>query len=153
MTGVQTCALPIYRIVFEMVGLPENIPQPRILELSAVLRNHSRAIIARFSPEHGNFPAYRAAGLHAVGIDVFSMGKTENMMVKDMEKFVKNAKQNELKTYIHGIRSISLLTAAISIGFDYLDGYALGSVVDQAQDIRGFSMADAYLEYQKRQRN
>lgn len=137
------------RIVFEMVGLPENIPQPRILELTSALRRSSRAVIARFSPEHGNFPAYRTAGLHAVGIDVFSMTKNERALIKDMETFVVNAKENQLRTYAHGIRSISLLTAAICTGFDYLDGYALSSVATGALDVHGFSLAAPYLEYQR----
>lgn len=137
------------RIVFEMVGLPENIPQPRILELTSALRRSSRAVIARFSPDHGNFPAYRTAGLHAVGIDVFSQTKSERLLIKDMETFVTNAKDNQLRTYAHGIRSISLLTAAICSGFDYLDGYALSSVATGAMDVRGFSLAAPYLEYQR----
>jgi len=137
------------RIVFEMVGLPENIPQPRILELTSALRSHSRAIIARFSADHGNFPAYRTAGLHAVGIDVFNPSKSEKMLIKDMETFVTNAKQNQLRTYAHGVRSISLLTATICAGFDYLDGYALSSVATGALDVKGFSLAAPYQAYLK----
>ncbi|HEY9081485.1 hypothetical protein [Magnetovibrio sp.] len=137
------------RIVFEMVGLPENIPQPRILEFTSSLRRSSRAVIARFSPDHGNFPAYRTAGLHAVGIDVFSQTKSERMLIKDIETFVSNAKENQLRTYAHGIRSISLLTAAICTGFDYLDGYALSSIATGALDVQGFSLAAPYLNYQR----
>jgi len=137
------------RVVFEMVGLPENIPQPRILELTSALRSHSRAIIARFSADHGNFPAYRTAGLHAVGIDVFNPSKSEKMLIKDMETFVINAKQNQLRTYVHGVRSISLLTATICAGFDYLDGYALSSVASGALDVKGFSLAAPYHAYVK----
>jgi len=144
------------RIVFEMVGLPENIPQQRILELTSALRRYSRAIIARFSHDHGNFPAYRTAGLHAVGVDVFTLTKNESAptkneraLIKDMETFVLNAKENQLRTYAHGIRSISLLTAAICAGFDYLDGYALSSVATGALDVQGFSLAAPYLEYQR----
>ena len=137
------------RIVFEMVGLPENIPQPRILELTSALRSHSRAIIARFSADHGNFPAYRTAGLHAVGIDVFNPAKPEKMLIKDMETFVANAKQNQLRTYAHGVRSVSLLTATICAGFDYLDGYALSSVASGALDVKGFSLSAPYQAYQR----
>lgn len=137
------------RIVFEMVGLPESIPQPRILELTSALRRSSRAVIARFSSDHGNFPAYRTAGLHAVGIDVFSQAISERGLIKDMENFVTNAKENQLRTYAHGIRSISLLTAAICAGFDYLDGYALSSIATGALDVRGFSLAAPYLDYQR----
>lgn len=137
------------RIVFEMVGLPDNIPQPRILELTSALRSHSRAIIARFSVDHGNFPAYRTAGLHAVGIDLFNLNKPEKALIKDLEQFVENAKQNQLRTYVHGLRTISMLTASICAGFDYLDGYALSSVATGALDVKGFSLAAPYLQYQK----
>jgi len=138
------------RIIFEMVGLPENIPQPRILELTSALRSYSRAIIARFSVDHGHFPAYRTAGLHAVGIDVSNETNSEKALIRDMETFVSHAKQNQLRTYAHGIRSRSLLSAAICAGFDYLDGYALSSIVTGAHDVHPYDLRSPWVAYQKK---
>lgn len=127
------------RIVYELVGVPDHIPQSRMLEFTAALKPHCRAIMARFPPTHGAFESYRSVGLHAVGVDLYSPNKTEKAMLKTLEQFIDHAHQTQLRTYAHGIHSISLYTSAVCAGFDYLDGYALSSVVDKAKDITSFS--------------
>lgn len=127
------------RIVFELVGAPDHIPQSRMLEFTSALKPHCRAIIARFPPSHGAFESYRSVGLHAVGVDLYSPDKAEKTIFKSLQQFIEHAQQTQLKTYAHGIHSVSLYTAAVTAGFDYLDGYALSSVADEAKDIVPFS--------------
>lgn len=136
------------RIVFELVGVPDHIPQSRMLEFTAALKPHCRAIIARFPPSHGEFEAYRSVGLHAVGIDLYAPDKTEKNLFKSLEQFIEHAHQTQLRTYAHGIHRVSLYTAAVCAGFDYLDGYALSSVVDEATDIESFSYDMLYRDIQ-----
>lgn len=132
------------RIVYELVGVPDHIPQSRMLEFTAALKPYCRAIIARFPITHGAFEFYRSVGLHAVGIDLYAPDRPEKNMFKIMEQFVDNARQTQLRTYAHGVHSVSLYTAAVCSGFDYLDGYALSSVTDSAKDIKTFSYEMLY---------
>lgn len=117
-------------LVFELVGLPDGIPQSRLIELVSLLRPYGRAVIARFTLDRKIFGACRSAGLHAVGADIHYSGERESVLLKKMDRFVEGANQEMLKTYIHGVRTTSMTTAAISAGFDYVDGYALTTVVD-----------------------
>lgn len=133
------------RIVFEVVGLPDGIPQVRLVDLVSSLRPHCRAVIARFTPEHRNFPAFRTSGLHAVGIDIYASLKREDVLMREMESFAQAANQNKLKTYVSGIRSISLYTAAVAAGYDYAAGHALTSISDAAEGAYIYRMETPYL--------
>jgi hypothetical protein len=126
------------------VGVPDHIPQSRMLEFTAALKPYCRAVIARFPIIHGAFEFYRSVGLHAVGIDLYASGKPEKNMFKTLEQFVDNAHKTQLKTYAHGVHSVSLYTAAVCSGFDYLDGYALSSVSDAAKGVEMFSYEMLY---------
>ena len=137
------------RVVLEVVGLPEGIPQTRLFELLTQLRPHTRAIMARFSLDHTYFEDFRTAGLHAVGVDVYSPRRSEATVMKKLDAFVANAKKCQLKAYVHGVRTISLYTAAISSGFDYIAGHALNSAVRSAEDIHAFRMVAPYLDLRK----
>lgn len=134
------------RVVLEVVELPEGIPQTRLFELLNQMRPHTRAIIARFSLDHTYFEDFRTAGLHAVGVDVYSPRRSEATVMKKLDAFVANAKKCQLKTYVHGVRTISLYAAAISSGFDYIAGHALNSAVRSAEDIHAFRMVAPYLD-------
>ena len=96
-------------------------------------------------PEHKNFTAFGLAGLHSVGMDVFETEKSEKEIMNEMSEFVFNARKNQLKTFIQGVRSISLFTAAVTTGFDYISGYALSSVLESAEDVHAFKLDMPYL--------
>lgn len=115
------------KIVFEVVGLPDGIPDSRVADILSPLKPLSRSVLARFSIEHTNFMGYHMAGIHAVGIDLFEVDENEKILIKAMNKFVEAANKSTLKTYVHGVRSLSLNTAAVTCGFDYIDGYVLTS--------------------------
>lgn len=118
------------RLIFELVGLPDGVVQSRLHDLVAALRPHSRAVIARVPLKQRDFAAFRLAGLHAVGTDIYYAKEPEEVLMHSMDHFIDKAEREGLKTYIHGLRSVSLATAAISSGFDYIDGYSLTSVVN-----------------------
>ena len=133
------------QIVFELIGLPSGIPHARLTELHALLRPHSRAVIARVPLNHSDFSGFKAAGVHAVGIDIYNSTAREKSKMTEMDEFIRRAKGVQLKTYVHGIRTISLYTAAVCSGFDYLAGYALTSVSEVPRDAYAFSPDMPYL--------
>lgn len=133
------------RVIFEVVGLPTGIPQVRLIDLISALRRHSRAVIGRFEIENRNFPAYRTSGLHAVGIDIYGSIKREDVLMREIDEFAQAARRNGLKSYLLGIRSISLYTAAIAAGYDYASGHALTSVAEAAEGAYVYRMEMPYI--------
>ncbi len=131
-------------MLYELMELPEGVPQARIVELVSALRPYGRAVMAKFDLDHDNFDAYRAAGLHAVGADIYSERGDEAELMARMDRFAELASRNRLKTYIHGVRTSSVMTAAIASGFNYIDGYALTSVADEPVGVYSLALEDSY---------
>jgi len=133
-------------IIFEIVELPDSVPQGRLIELVSILRPHGRAIMAQFSLDHSNFSGYASSGLHAVGFNLYSRHEREPAIMKKMDVFIESAKKNNLKTYILGLRSLSLYTAAVTEGFDYISGHVLTSVSKKAENFSEFRLDTPYQE-------
>lgn len=132
------------RQIFELVNLPEGVPQSRLVELVGMLRPSARAVIARFPLTRRSFASCRAAGLHAVGADIYYSKEREAVLMREMDQFVEAAEKEMLRTYIHGLRTISLNTAAIAAGFDYIDGYALTSVANIPKQATRYDLHSLY---------
>ena len=131
-------------LIFELVELPEGAPQSRLADLVSMLKPYGRAVIARFALTRGVFGSFRVAGLHAVGVDIYYSQEREATMMRQMEKFVAAANKEFLRTFIHGVRTISLNTAAITAGFDYVDGYALSSVANVPKHAERYELQSLY---------
>lgn len=132
------------KIIFEVVGLPDGIPGSRVVDIISPLKPISRSVLARFSIDHQNFMGYHAAGIHAVGIDLFETDESEKKLIKHMGNFVEAANKSALKTYVHGVRSLSLNTAAVTSGFDYIDGYVLTSASESTEGAYFLGIEDLY---------
>jgi len=141
------------RVIFEIMALPEDVLQSRLIEFTSVLRNHSRALLGQVLITQRPSSTYFTAGLHGVGIDAYNQLNTDDGFTKEMDAFIENAKKNKLSTFIHGVRSNSMLMAAICSGFDYIDGYALTSVVPGNLDIHEFDIRIPYHSYQNKVQN
>lgn len=131
-------------LVFELVGMPEGVPPSRLLELTQALKPLGRSVMARFEITHKTFTGYRDVGLLAVGIDVFNDSRSERAIMEAMDHFAGAAQAAHLQTYVHGIRSLSLCTATICSGFDYVDGYAISSVEDSVRDVQQYDIRTPY---------
>lgn len=134
------------RIIFEVCGLPDGIPQSRLTELVAELHNNARSVLTRVAMDHKVFKGYHESNVHAVGIDVYTHAGSERDIMEKICAFLKAAKQYRLKTYIIGIDTISLYSAAIAEGFDYIAGYALANSVASAEDIYKFELETPYAQ-------
>ena len=132
------------RVIFEVVDLPSGVPDSRLAQLIGPLKPISRSVLVRLALNSRNFAGYHAAGVHAVGFDLSTESGSEREIIGEMEKFVEVANKYSLKTYVHGIRSLSLNTAAISCGFDYLDGHSLASATDQVSGVYRLNLHDLY---------
>ncbi len=132
------------RLVFELVGLPDGVPGGLLGEMAQALRPLCRAVLARM-PRHGiHFQGFRMAGVDGAGIDLGVGGVREENAIRDFDRFVEAANTQRLMTYAHGIPSLSLTTAAVCAGFDFVDGYAIASTADAARDIEYFDIRAPY---------
>jgi hypothetical protein len=61
-----------------------------------------------------------------------------------MSRFARAAEKARVSTHIRGIRSLSLLAAALGAGFRYIDGDAISPLVERPRQVLNFSLGDAY---------
>jgi len=145
---IKVCATKLLdfkdRIVFEIVGLPEGVPDNRLFDFFVALHPFSRSVIARFSLDHKFFEGYKAAGIHSVGIDILDSQLSETEALDKMGKFVEAANKASLSTYIHGVRTRSLNMMAISAGFNYVNGYAIASTTNHVDGAYKFELQEIY---------
>jgi EAL domain-containing protein (putative c-di-GMP-specific phosphodiesterase class I) len=145
---IKVCATKLFdfkdKIVFEIVGLPEGVPDTRLFDFFVALHPFSRSVLARFCLDHKFFEGYQAAGIHSVGIDILDSQISEKEALDKMGKFVEAANKASLSTYIHGVRTRSLNMMAISAGFNYVNGYAIASTTDHVDGAYKFELHEIY---------
>lgn len=149
MTYIERCqrGIPpegVKLLVFELTGVPEGIPQNRLLEIATSLKRFSRGVLLRTTPTHPWFRPPSETGIAALGVECHSSSVPEAKLIADMERFATAAKKVGLATYVHGLRTISLTTAAIAAGFDFVDGDVVTSVVEQPRGAYAYQMTDLY---------
>jgi len=131
-------------LVIELVGVPDGVPEARLIEISAPLRAHARGVVARVRPETTDFMQFATARIAAVGCDLGEQASSELALMQQMARFGKGAAKAGVATYLRGINSLSLAAAALGAGFSHVDGDAVAVIVDQPRGIVEFSLLDLY---------
>ena len=117
------------RVIVELVDPQDWLPFHPFVEVVSMLGLHAQRIFVRVPIWRPQFSTYRAAGVEAVGMDIHRNDQPDDVIMDRMNQFVERAAVHSLKTYVHGIRSISLYTAAVCAGFDYIGGYQVGDAL------------------------
>jgi hypothetical protein len=131
-------------LVIELVSVPDGVPQARLLEITSPLRAHARAVIARLRPDTAEFAQFAGSRIAAVGCDLIRQTGSELALMQQMARFSRGAAKAGIATYLRGIRSLSLATAALGAGFAHVDGDAIAAPVDLPRGIVEFSLFDLY---------
>ena len=131
-------------IVVELVGLPKGVLNSRMLEISLYLKPMTRARIACLSLDDPDFSAVSDIGLFAVGTNLRNHAGTELEIIEQVERFSEKANKKGFRTYIHGLHTLSLTTAAICAGFDYIDGDGITSLVDAPKQMYPLDAQNLY---------
>jgi hypothetical protein len=95
-------------------------------------------------PEITEFGQFAASRIAAVGCDLTQQGGSELALMQQMARFNRGAAKAGIATYLRGIRSLSLATAALGAGFTHIDGDVIAATVDQPRGIVEFSLFDLY---------
>ncbi|HWE73169.1 MAG TPA: hypothetical protein VG328_08425 [Stellaceae bacterium] len=131
-------------LVIELVRVPVGVPEARLLEITAPLRAHARAVMARLRPETADFTQFANARVAAVGCDLGEQSGSEVALMQQMARFSKGASKAGIATYLRNAGSLSLAAAALGAGFSHIDGDAVAEIVDQPRGIVEFSLLDLY---------
>ena len=132
-------------LVFELVGVDPRVYHEALLRAVILLKPYGRAIILNRPIEHSNFKNVETIGLHSVGPDLSLYRGKEESLQKKMEEYVERANQSGFKTYIAGLSSTSMATAAICAGFDFVGGPAIAMLTDRPSGIVDFKLENLFI--------
>ena len=123
------------RLIAEVVGIPSDATTIDVRLVLGSLKPKTLGVLGRFTIEQQNFNALREGGLLGVGAELSGWDRGEADLMPLMEIFTEAANQQKLKTYVHGLSSLSLTTAAVCAGFDHVDGEAVSTLVNLPEGI------------------
>jgi EAL domain-containing protein (putative c-di-GMP-specific phosphodiesterase class I) len=132
------------RVIVEIVQLPGGIEQQELSVLVASVAPMARAVLAQISCDDVQTTDLNRTGLHAIGLDIYNRGASEGDVMDEMDRFAALAANNRLKTYVEGVRTRSMFTAAVSNGFNYVSGHIIGAACRHAEDVKVFRPETLY---------
>jgi len=131
-------------LVIEIVDVPDGVPPSRIHDLAVALRPYCRGVSARARIECADFAAFTSSRVHAVGCDIGTSNVSELNLMQLLARFSRAAEKAGIACFVHGLRSVSLMGAAVGAGFRYIDGEGVAKMVQRPETASHFSLGDAY---------
>jgi hypothetical protein len=129
-------------LVMEIVGVSDNVPANRLVEAVGTLKSVARSVLARTEVNCRDLAPLRAAGTHAIGVDIRDVPGGEPEALDFMNRYIELATKAGTKTFLHSLDTMSLATAAVCSGYDYVDGEAIASLVGEPRRLRRFGTSD-----------
>lgn len=130
-------------IIFEIL-IPEGTPPIQVAGAVKFLKPFCRATIGRTSVDANIESEFKDTGLTAIGIDIGQIDGDEREIIEKLEAFAEKANKVLLRTYVHGLKALSLTMASICAGYDYVDGDMVTSVIDSPVENYHFKISDLY---------
>ncbi len=131
-------------LVWELTYPHLGISNAPIQQAASVLKPHARAIMLRVNIDYPHFDDLIAAGIYAVGTDIAECSQSEGELIHKMEAFKTRVERSGLRAYLHGVRSLSLATAAVCAGFDHIDGRIIAPPIDNPEGIQTYRIESLY---------
>jgi hypothetical protein len=132
------------KLVFEVISIPAGVPEARLTEVASVLRQFSPTVIVRVRLDNRDFTHFAGQGFYAAGADITNFSAAEAEIMKAFDAFAERASKVGLRSYVHGLRSTSLVSAAVCAGFDYVDGDPVTTVRGQPGTTTPFNVETLY---------
>ncbi len=133
-------------LIMEVDGLPEGIPNSRVLEIVGVLRPFCRVLIIRVPVEFKRFDSFNGSRIGGIGFSLSGLPSRDSQRMAMMDRFVGNASRAGLRSYVHGLNTRAQLLAAATAGFDWVNGAAVGEPSEDLGQMRRFEIADIYRD-------
>ncbi len=128
-------------MVWEIIHRTTDTPSPTSCE---AMKRFCRAIVFRLDENWSDFSILAGTEIHGVGFDCFGSRSTEDQLIAAMNRFTERAEPSGIWTFVSGVGSKSLATAAVCAGVDYLYGDAIVAPTDAPQGIHQFALEDIF---------
>jgi glycerophosphoryl diester phosphodiesterase len=130
-------------IMFEVVGLPADLRMVDLAEVARALSRFGKAVNVQVSLD-ADFEGFEALGLQAVGVDLEQHPDSEARLMTALDAFVARAKVQGLQTFAYGIRSLSLASAAVGAGVDFIAGDQEAPICRNLEQVYRFRLSELF---------
>lgn len=130
--------------MFEVVAIGADCSRLQLGSALKPLKRAAKTVLGRFHVSHDDFSDLKTAGFAMVGTDISMSQRAEAELLPLLSDFAAAANAAHLATYVQGLTSVSLKTAAQSAGFDTVAGSPLADPLADDLGAFPFSFAELY---------
>jgi hypothetical protein len=131
-------------LMFELVGLPEGIPNDRLSDMVSALGKFGGGVIVRCPMTWTDFARFTGMKVDWVGFAPDAMGMDENRMMDAMQGLIGGVEAAGLPAYALGLPSRNMAMAAIGFGIRFLGGAVTASIGERPEALRRFDLETAH---------
>ena len=113
------------RLIFEVLGLSQGLPQPRVRELMAYIRPFCATIVVRLPPGLPRIEHLASSGVRGLSLAAAGPDGDERAAPAGIAALVATARAVGMRSLLVEIASASAARAALSAGVDHAGGDAL----------------------------
>jgi hypothetical protein len=140
-------------ILWQIMGVPREAFQGQLRSFVEVLRPFGRSLSLVLTLTEQTYPhlprdlpLVALAGVAAVGLDARRTGASEKDLIQLFDYLVKLGTETNLKPYVTGLQTSSLVIAAACAGFEYVAGPAVAEPQPRLEGIRDAPLEQIYLK-------
>ena len=131
-------------LVLELTGIPELLMSARVEERINQLRRLCRSVVCRVRIARRDLSQFSKMPIYAVGISLDELPHYERGIIPALDTFMDAAEAVNLRVYVHGLASKSLLIATQAAGVEFVSGPIIPEADAAPLGIRDFQIAELY---------
>lgn len=118
-------------LAFHVLGMPEGLPQARLVEVVSQFRAWVLGFVCRLRLENPEIERFAGSGLVGISTDAGSTTAPTPVQFEHMRAFAEAARTAKLRSMFINARTVSLGSAAVRAGFDFVNGDAIVRMVSR----------------------
>jgi hypothetical protein len=131
-------------LVFELLGIPADMPHIPMVRAFSVIRPFCRAILVRRRLDDEVPLKLKEMGVYGIGADIGNYRASEAQIMREMDGFNERVRSFGFSTHLHGVNSRSLISAAVGAGFALIAGDPVMTAIDVPEAASPFDVASLY---------
>ena len=118
-------------LAFHVLGLPDGLPQVRLVEVASQFRPWVLGFVCRLKLENPEIERFAGSGLVGISTDAGGTTTPTPAQFELMRAFADAARSAKLRSMFINARTVSLGGAAVRAGFDFVNGDAIVRMVSR----------------------
>jgi hypothetical protein len=116
-------------LAFHVLGMPDGLPQTRLVEVVSQFRPWVLGFVCRLKLENPDIERFAGSGLVGIATDAGGTTAPTQAQFDLMRAFADAARAAKLRSMFINARTVSLGSAAVRAGFDFVNGDAIVRMV------------------------